>query len=185
MNLKENLAEVEKEIGVGDKVGGKKDDYFVFEKGGNTIRILTEWVPIYSHYVNGKNYTCYGEDEGCKYHGADAPLNEKGNPQRARVRFVTYVLSRKDNQVYLAFLPYSIVKDIVTLSEDPNWAFTQFPMPYDLNVTYNPDAAPADKYKVVPSPKMEEVESPVLNILLTKKHPSEIVERIKEKAKTK
>jgi hypothetical protein len=178
MNLKDSFNQLEKELGI--RRGG---DYFSFERGNNQIRLLTEWVPIASHRVNGKNYTCYGEEEGCPYHGEDAPVDEKGNQQKVRVRFVTYVLSRADNQIYLAFLPYSVVKSIVDLSTQTGWEFNEFPMPYDIVVKYDPDASPTEMYKVFPSPSREPVSSEILTALSVKTSPEEIVERIKEKAK--
>lgn len=181
MNLKEQLEAIEKEFGADSRKDYKKD-YFVFEKGENRIRILTEWVPIVSHYLGGKYITCVGEEGGCPYHGENTPLDEKGNPMRARMRFVTYVLSK--GEILLAFLPYSVIRSLVDLTDSPDWAFERFPMPYDITIMYDPDEAPVNKYKVVPSPRREEVPDEYKKLLAEKRSIHEVVERIKEKQAT-
>ena len=150
IDLKKQLEQEETKY----EIGGRGNS-FKFEKGLNTFRILTNWETIGQHTL-GKNVmpvVCYGENEGCPYHGENTPIDEEGKPLKVRPRFLVYILDRKDDKVKLAFLPYTIIKSISDLSADPDWAFEDFPIPYDIKVTYDPEKSGKDIYSVIASPK--------------------------------
>lgn len=141
-------------------VGGSDNNFFRFDKTGEyRLRLLTPGYPMATHFfgkgVKGK--VCYGADKGCPYHGEKAGKDEEtGEERKASVKFVSYVLDRNDGQIKLAELPFSVIKVVTDLQEDTDYAFEDFPAPYDLKITFNKETnSPADKYKTLPSPKME------------------------------
>jgi hypothetical protein len=70
-----------------------------------------------------------------------------------------------------------------TFQKDEDYAFTSFPMPYDIKITYKKDAAPVDMYKVVPSPGREALSDNVLNKigdLMLNANPKDLVQKQKD-----
>jgi hypothetical protein len=180
MDLAQSLKDAEKQYEIG---GG---DYFKFEKGENKIRVLTTWDPLATHFVKigGKDiaHVCFGKEEGCPYHGEGAPLDEKGNPKKPSVKFVTYICDRKDgDQIKLADLPYTVVKAIVALQKDEEYNFDDLPMPYDLKITYDPDQSGSAMYNVLPSSKRDPLPDFVIDGMINKKHVTKIVDEKKAK----
>ena len=49
-------------------------------------------------------------------------------------KFVGWVLDRRDKAVKLYFMPVTIFKAIEALQKNPEYTFTEVPMPYDINV---------------------------------------------------
>ena len=183
LNLEEALRNVEREFSIGGNM-------FEFVDGENKVRILDigdskNFVPVATHFFDKKTKpaTCYGADEGCPYHGDMAPVDKDGNPAKPSIKFLAYVLNRKSNRIELAKLPYTVVKKIVALQKDEDYHFDAFPMPYDLKITYDREAAGALMYSITPSPNREETPSEVGAELLNKKELSRILEEWKEKAK--
>lgn len=128
-----------------------KGSFFKCQEGENKIRILSEGALIGTHWVNNKPFPCYGETKGCPRHGEGAPIKD-GKPQSPQVKFTCYVLDRADDKVKLADLPYSVIKKIGELQQDTDWSFDEFPMPYDVKITYKPKETPNNMYVVTPSP---------------------------------
>src|SRR3990167_4328580 len=149
-------SEAQERYGAG--AGGAQ--YFKFREGKNKIRILVEGEMIAIHFVGGKGYTCFGIKDGCPYHGDSAPKNEDGSIRRPATKLITYVLDRNNEEQgpQQAEIPYSVVKQINTFAEEKDFAFSEFPMTYDLTVTFNKKASPNDMYKVVPGATREPVQ---------------------------
>lgn len=164
-------------------VGGGGDNYFKMKRGKNRVRILAGGKAIASHYVNEKNITCVGMENGCPYHGENAPKDKEGNPLKPRVRFLFYVLdkTKEEPTIELAFLPFIVMREINTFAENEDYCFDFLPMPYDINITYDPDEAPAKMYNILPSPKRDEVDKGILEELKKKTPVEEIIEKIKDK----
>jgi len=163
--------------------GGSNSDFFQFKKGVNKMRILAQPKVLATHFF-GKGHpavVCVGMDEGCKHHeeGADKPS----------IKLATYILDREDGKVKIAELPLSISYSINDLQQDEDFAFEEFPMPYDVKVTHDPDNPdPKAKYRVVGSPKREklsESEDADYEAQMSKMTPEDYVEKRKEKQKNK
>lgn len=167
-------------------VGGNAD-FFQFDKAGEyRFRQLTAGFPLATHFFGKgmKAKVCYGTDKGCPFHGAKAPQDDKGNEKKPSVKFICYVLDRRDGKIKLAELPYSVIKVVTDLQEDSDYAFEDFPAPYDLKVTFDKEASPADMYKTLPSPKIEPLtaeQADELEEKMKKITPSAYVEKRKEK----
>ena len=180
-NFKDSIEKAETKYDVGG--GG---DWFKFQKGVNKIRVLaSSSEPIANHFIgeNGssKNVVCIGKNEGCPFHGKDAPVGKDGKPKKPSIKYLMYIIDRKNDAIRLVSVAYSVVKQIGELQMTEDWEFDSLPMPYDLTVKYDPDAAPNDKYKVIASPKRELVNQETLNQLAELKPLDEILEKIKAK----
>lgn len=159
--------------------------YFKFQEGDNRIRVLSEGAVVATHFF-GKGVpasVCYGISKGCPFHDEKAPKDEKGQPKNASIRYRCYVLDRVDEQIKQVDLPYSVVQKISALQEDPEWAF-EFPMPYNIKVTYKPDESPTNMYSVIGSPKREELRDEIgskLADLLSSANPVKLVQDQKDR----
>ncbi len=125
---------------------------------------------------------CVGIDEGCPYH--------KEEEKRPSIKLVTYIIDRSDeNKVKLAELPLSISYAVNDLQDDVDFQFDEFPMPYDVKITHDPNNDdPKAKYRLVASPKMTDVtedERAEFNKKMEEMTPEAYVEKRKEKQKEK
>src|SRR3990167_2456607 len=163
---------------------GGGGNYFKFAEGKNKIRILVEGEIMATHFVGNKGYACYGIKEGCPFHGNGAPRDDKGAIKKPSAKLITYVLDRNaENQhPQQAEIAYSVVKQINTFAEEKDYAFSEFPMPYDLTVVYDKKAAPTDMYKVIPGAAREPLSQDILDELEKVPPVSQTVERKKARA---
>mgnify|MGYP001575312067 CR=1 FL=1 len=155
MNINQQLSEATKQYGIGSNT-----NYFRFQKGENRIRILTAGEIIATHFFGKgvKPSTCYGEDKGCPFHGENAPKDENGKEKKLAIKYSCYVLNVKEGIIQLADLPYSVIKQIGEYQNNVDYSFDSFPMPYDVTITFDPDSkSPVNMYKIIASPKREEV----------------------------
>src|SRR6185436_12988590 len=148
MSLRDDMKKDQEQYGA-----GKKGDFFRFEKSGvYKLRVLAKPIALATHFF-GKGVpasVCYGQDKGCPFHGGDGPS----------VKFQTYVLDRTDGKVRLGELPWTVVDALATYEEDPDYTFTEYPMPFDIKVTVDKENSdPKQIYKVMPSPKHETLSS--------------------------
>lgn len=159
--------------------GSPSADYFEFGKTKKTYRMRLLAFPAtlaYHFPVQGRPDVCLGIDEGCKHHGDDA--------KKPTIRLVTYIIDRTDGKVKRAELPLAINYSINTLQEDSDFAFEDFPMPYDVKINHDPDNTdPKAKYTVIPSPKQEPLTAEEKGELLkamAKQTPKQFVEMKKK-----
>ena len=171
---KELMEEASKEYGIGGSA-----DYFRFEKSGTyRVRILTLCYPMASYFF-GK-----GIKPKIAYSEMEKPKDENGEEIQPTLKFVGYLIDRTDGKIKLAELTYSVMKALTALQKDEDYTFADFPMPYDIKVTFDKDAAPNDKYKVVPAPKQEpltEQEAADLEEKMKNITPEKYVEKRKDK----
>ena len=158
-----------------------KNDWWKAKEGDNRIRILTDGEKYPEHNRFDKNFEngdyvgiCVGKEKGCP-----ACLSGRLTPS---VKYLFWILDNEDGTIKLAKLTYGIVSQLSELLKDPDWAFEEMPMPYDVNIRYTESAAPANKYKLIPSPKRTPVTETVLQAISDKKSPREIIEAISAKA---
>ena len=165
-------------------------DFFKFEKGETKIRVLNRPVDVLATHFFGKGqraYVCIGIEEGCPYHGEEGPKDDKGNPKKPGLKVVSYIIDRTDGAVKLAELPLSIAYAIEDYMNSEDYEFDEFPMPYDITVTSDPDNPdPKAKYRVLPSPKQVELtdeEKQAFEEAMGRMTPADYVEKRKAKAR--
>ena len=148
MSLKDDINKEAKKYGG----GGGTSDFFQFEEGVNRMRILVMPKVIAYHFFGEgqKPDVCVGIDEGCPHH--------KEGIKRPTIKLCTYVIDRNDNKIKFAELPLSINYSLNDLQEDSDFAFSDFPMPYDVKITHDPkNPDPKAKYRLVASPNREDI----------------------------
>ena len=163
---------------------GGSSEYFNFsEKGVYKLRILHQPKTVATHFFGKGNpsVVCVGIDEGCEYHKEDI--------KKPSIKLATYVIDRTDGKVKMAELPLSVGYYINALQEDSDFAFSEFPMSYDVKITYDPDNNdPKSIYRLVPSPKQEPLtdeEQETLAAKLKVQTPEQYVEAKKGRQKIK
>lgn len=163
--------------------GGMGGDYFEFKEGVNQMRLLVQPKVIAYHFPPaGRPDVCVGIDDGCPHHKPD----KEGKIKPPTIRLVTYIFDRDDgNKLKLAELPLSISYSINDLQKDKDYAFSEFPMEFDVKITHDPkNSDPKAKYRLVASPKFVPLtteEERRLMEKMGKQTPEQFVERKKAK----
>jgi len=175
-NLAEQLAEAEKEYGLNQN--SNSSDWFNIEVGSNKVRILTHFEILPYHFVNGKYEYCFGK-EVCEHCKNGVPIT---------TQWLCYLIDKREDEsgeIKIAKLPYTVVKKVQQLQDDPEWSFDSTPMPYDITIKKvmkkDKNGRERPEYDVVGSPKREEIESEKLEELKEKNSVGEIKENIKNK----
>jgi len=180
MNINEKLNQDAEKYNLGNGGGG---DYFNIEEGNdNVARILTSGEVYATHYLGKgvKSPVCYGAEKGCPIRDEETKMHSSPSS----VRYATYVLDRKDGEIKLATLPYSVMKGIGSLQENPDFKFEDFPMVYDVRITYKKEESPANKYKVDAVPKISQItdeERKMFDEKFTEISPEQFVQKMKDK----
>lgn len=134
----------------------KIGDYFTVVEGDNRFQLLTHAAPLPLKWT------------GVKYEPAqEGDLN-------ISIKGVCWVL--QDGRIKKARLPYSAVKQIKALMDDPEYAFDEFPMPRALNLRAIGSGTKEVQYSLIPSPKESPVSAEILAELAKKPTPEEMVE---------
>lgn len=84
---------------------GAGGNKYKFKEGDNRLRVLDAVKPYQSTYKGDK-----------------------------RVNYLHYIIDRVDNKIKLVWFPYTVVQAIGAYEKDPEYAFSELPMPYDINV---------------------------------------------------
>lgn len=137
----------------------KSEGYFTISEGDNVVQLLTHCAPLAQVW------------EGNKYRIAvegDKNVNIKG---------LCWLLH--DGKIKQAKLPYTVLKAIREYQKDPDYAFSEFPMPRKIKIKAKNAGSKEVEYSVIPSPKESEVPQEILTELATKPTPEEIIEKIK------
>ena len=153
--------EIEKEV------ESKSGDYFKIVEGANRFILLSHIQPLAQVW------------DGQKYRPA-----EEGD-KNVSVKGVCWVLQKEKNTdnedeyvIKQAKLPYTIVKEIKGLAQDPDWDF-EFPFPHPITVTAKGAGTKEVKYSTNASPKKFEIPENIVKELAEKPTPEEVVEKIK------
>lgn len=164
------------EIEMKDTTVNKGFDFYRMQDGDNKFRILSEGAVLAQHFFGKgqKPSVCYGISKGCPFH-KETDLNPS-------IKYTCYILDRMDDTIKLADLPYSVIRSVGELQKDEDYSFDDFPMPYDIKVTYRKEEAPAKMYTVIASPKREPLSKDKLeklDELMKKASPVDLVEKKK------
>lgn len=167
-NFNQNLKETEEKYNIG------KDEWYKLQEGENRIRVLSPGKVLAEHFKLG---VCYGIEKGCPFHTEEYKLSP------ARIKFLMYVVDRKDGEIKIAKMPYGIIKSIGALQENQDYAFDGIPMPYDITINAKGAGTKEVEYTVIPSPKLVPLSVEEQENLSKLKSVEEIIERMKEKQK--
>ncbi len=138
----------------------RSNEYFSIVEGKQTFVLLTHFAQL-AQVWDGKKYR--PAEEG------DTGVSVKG---------VCYVL--QDGKVKQAKMPYTVVKQVRELSQNPDWEFA-FPFPHALTLSAIGAGTKEVDYSLTASPKKVEIPKEVTDELAKKWTPEEVVEKIKGK----
>lgn len=136
----------------------RNKDYFDIKEGKQVFVLLSHFAPFAQVFENGK------------YRPA-----EEGE-QGASVKGVCWVL--QDDVIKSAKMPYTIVKAVRELRDNPEWEF-EFPFPHLLQLSAVGAGTKEVKYSLTPSPRKFEITQEVKDELAKKPTPEELVEKLK------
>lgn len=150
-----------------DKVNKEKrsKDYFNIEEGANRFVLLTHFARFAQVF-----------DPGTKKY---RPAEDGDAPESITPRGVCWVY--QDGLVKLARFPYTVVKAVRALANDPEWDF-EYPFPHVVTLNAEGAGTKEVKYSVTPSPKIVPIPAEILAELAKKPSPEDMVEKMKEKA---
>jgi hypothetical protein len=162
---------VEKEHNIGQNLSG----FMTLQQGENVIRIVSQFEVLGKHsFQNEKgkweSQICIGKEKGCIYCRA---LN------KVSVKYLGWVIDRKDGQVKLLEIGHTIFKQIGQLQEDPDYAFDTVPA-YNVKIRRTGEKLNTE-YQVIASPKVSELTAEETEKVSKLKNPEEIVSAMKEK----
>ena len=160
----------------------EKSDWFKFSEGDNRVRIMSWLEPLGSHYSkNPELYSgiCIGKDHctGCKE--AEAETDDK-KKNKVQVKFLTWILDYKDNTLKLAKFPYKVMTALQVFQGNPDYVFSEMPMPYDITINAKNAGKTDVIYTVMPT-KERPLPADVLEKHAKNGTPAEIKEKMKAK----
>lgn len=156
-------------------IGQDKAAWYKAKDGENKIRILSTPEFNQSRY----NY-------GTVYDGAEWAKKENlGKNESLTNRWLTWIIDRADEKMKLYNMPYSISKELVSLKTNAEYAFDDFPMPYDITIKVKGAGTKEVEYSVLPARKETPVTEEENARLAEQSLPSDIIASMKEKSRQK
>ena len=159
-------------------------DWFKFKEGQNRIRIASNGEPLGEHFKVG---VCYGKKKGCKGCTGENPTEPSFKKllwifDRTKVKVVEDgVEVEREAGLKLAKFGSKILKQLDALSENPDYEFDTFPMPYDIVINAKGAGDKEVVYTVMPSPKLTPLTAEEVEKLEKQKTPVQIVQAMKDK----
>lgn len=139
----------------------RADGYFNIVEGKQEFVLLTHCAPLAQVWDNTTK----------KYRVA-----QEGD-QNVSVKGLCWVM--QDGLIKQAKLPYSVVKDIRSYQQNPEWEFT-LPFPHTFTLSAKNAKTKEVEYSLNASPKKVEIPTAILEELAKKPSPENVIERIKE-----
>ncbi len=188
-NLNQSMEEAGKEYGF--DMSQNSSDFFKMSEGDNRIRILTPLV-VFPQHFNKSGYTgiCLGKEVGCPGCVEDdkrtaqnnaLPKGSKDRQQMTRnIKWMCWVLDYKDMEIKIAKLPHKVALQLQALQNNPDFSFSEAPLPYDTTINAKGAGTTKVEYMTMPAQIKPLPEDVMKN--LEKKNS---IEDIKDRMKTK
>lgn len=143
--------------------------FFKFKEGDNIIRILAEPVVIFKDYNHGICYT------DCGFQGS--------------MKYLTWVLTKESEDpkswvIQLMEMPMTVFDVLAKWEEKKSTQFTEFPMPYDMDIDAENAGTKEVKYVAIPGDR-DGIPENFLEDFKKKKTIPEMIQSMKEKNKEK
>ena len=156
---------------------GGSGEWYNLDEGDNKIRIISTMEVLAKHFdpASKKSFVCFGKNAGCPW------CKQENKPQ---IKFMMYVIDRKDEIIKIASFGYKIISAIEGYKNNKEYAFDVLPE-YDITITKTKTGSEAKdvEYSVIPARSntslTEEEEKEIEKVM---KNPiAGIVEKMKEK----
>jgi hypothetical protein len=126
--------------------------FFKFKEGDNRLRLMSICLPHTSVFDGRKNF-----------------------------KWLCYILDRRDGEVKAFFMPHKVYKAIEALQLDPEYAFEEVPMPYDINIKAKWAGTKEVEYTLLPARRATDVTPEEMEKLEAAKPLQELKDAINEK----
>lgn len=100
-------------------------EWFRPQTGSCRVRIVSNFIPVYQHWINKKATLCVGPENNC-------PFDEE---HRLDVEYMMLIIDRVDNKLKIGNFNKEIMEHIAVLKANPDYAFTGLFPEYDLVIT--------------------------------------------------
>ncbi len=153
-----------------------KSEWFKFQDGDNKVRILETPVKFFEKYDQKLGYLQLWHDCGIQ-----------GSPKYL-TRAWLYKKDKDGNEtgeLVLTKLSFKLMEAIVGLMTDEDYSFSDFPMPYNINVKTTGAGTTDVNYNIVPAPKHTDVPAEALEAMKDQNKLEDILEKMKDKSKKK
>jgi hypothetical protein len=127
-------------------------DIYKYKEGDNRIRLMSECLPHTSEYQGKKNF-----------------------------KWLCYVLDRRDGKIKVHFMPHKVYKAVEALQLDPDYAFSEVPLPFDINVSAKQAGTVDVEYTVLPARKNTPLTEDEERELYKQKPLDEVQQALKDK----
>ena len=170
-NFNEAVKSAEDKYGVGNN---NNDDWLTkFPEGDTRLRLLSHTVAYAQHYMqSGYRGVCLGKDRGCP----GCAVSDKPN-----LKWLGWVLH--EEQIKPCLLPHTIVVELGNYQADPEYAFAEPPMPYDITITKKKTGEKEQnvKYSIKASRINAPVSDEIMAELAKKISPDQLKDKMQEK----
>ena len=95
---------------------------FKFEEGANRMRIVDGFLPHNDTYLGKPNF-----------------------------KWLTRIIDRRDGKIKAFFMGHTVYKQLLALQQDPEYAFDELPLPFDININAENAGTIDAKYSVIPA----------------------------------
>ena len=175
----------------GQDFGIKGDtEWMALQEGDNWVRLISEFSAYGQHFNNAtkKGTICIGKENGCESCLAnDEVLAEAKSaglsaeiPEPLSVKYLGWVLDRKDGKVKLLKMGHLVFKGIGKIQEQPDTTFDVVPM-FDININAENAGTKNVKYAVFAARKDVALTDEEIQKTEGLSDPKEIIEKMKAK----
>ena len=181
LNFDEATNKAQAEYGkTGDR--GGDTEWFKLVEGDNKLRVLSMPEAYGQHYKPGFYCgICVGKANGCPGCIEADKEEDPKKKNKVSVKYLVWVLDHKDDKIKLFKAAYGIIQQIQTLASSDDYAFTEMPMPFDININAKGAGSLDVKYTLMPGRINSELPTEVLEKLAKEQTVTAIKEKMKEK----
>ncbi len=129
-----------------------KGDFYKLKEGDNRIRLLSMCLPHLSTFNGTRNF-----------------------------KWLCYLIDRRDGKVKPFFMPHTIYKTIEALQDNPDYTFTDVPMPYDVSISAKGAGTKEVEYSLIPARRESPLTEAELEDFAQQKPLSELQTKLKER----
>lgn len=151
-------------------------DFLTLKVGKNPLRIVSDFVKVQIIY---KGKYVPGVKGSSKYMGHLTPGRKLDADEKITTQGWAWVINRETGEFKIAQFGHSILGQIMGLKTDPEYAFTEFPMPYDITISNTGDGA--NRYSTIAARQNTPITEEEMAQLNKKKTIKDIIGAIIEK----